>query len=235
MKTENELKKGFTLVELAICFVIIGLIIMGVLAGREMVRQSKIRSQITQLEDFERARNSFFLKYQQLPGDFDKAVQFWGGATQNGNNNGSISWEEGFFWNHLSLAGLIKGTYAVFDGSYGNAIPGVNVPRGDFSNDSCILASSNTLDSNLLEGYILAKYESATGCGDFLLTPEEAYSIDIKMDDGKPLKGRIIANDGIPDGTEPCYTLTADSNDSEYKIDLDSVGCSVTYLFRGKL
>ncbi len=62
-------KSGFTLIELSIVLVIIGLIIGGVLVGKDLIKAAEIRSTIGQYEKYKTAVNTFKLKYSGLPGD----------------------------------------------------------------------------------------------------------------------------------------------------------------------
>ena len=61
--------KGFTLIELSIVLVVIGLIIGGILVGQDLIQAAETRSQITQIEKYNAAVNTFRLKYNCLPGD----------------------------------------------------------------------------------------------------------------------------------------------------------------------
>ena len=69
---------GFTLIEVSIVLVIIGLLAGGVLVGRDLIEAAKIRQQITQIEQFKAAVNTFRAKYNALPGDllFTQATAF---------------------------------------------------------------------------------------------------------------------------------------------------------------
>ena len=123
-------KHGFTLVELSIVLVIIGLIVGGVLTGRDLIKAAEIRAQISQIEKYQTAVNTFKLKYGYLPGDIpDPTASAFGFAARGtlpgeGNGDGIIGgyccggeagWvmfgEPLMFWVDLSKAGLIEGSF----------------------------------------------------------------------------------------------------------------------------
>ena len=90
-----ERKTGFTLIELSIVLVIVGLIVGGVMVGRDLIEAGKIRSQITQISDIETQINTFKLKYNCLPGDCANATDIIGATyakytIRNGNGDGLI-------------------------------------------------------------------------------------------------------------------------------------------------
>ena len=123
---------GFTLIELSIVLVIIGLIVGGVLVGRDMIRAAELRSIVTDVERYKTAVFTFQEKYNALPGDMADATSIWGVAsggcpngarsgtqTCDGDGNGQVMpWvpEVFLFWQHLSNAGLIAGQFSGVDG-----------------------------------------------------------------------------------------------------------------------
>lgn len=151
--------KGFSLVELSIVLVILGLLVGGILAGQSLIRASELRAVTTEQQRYRTATYAFRDKYFKLPGDFDRATEVWGTAaacpgdytqpstdrsTCNGNGDGllsasstaSVGNERFRYWQHLANAGLIEGTYTGVSGS-GSAtnhhVRGQNVPASKLS------------------------------------------------------------------------------------------------------
>lgn len=77
---------GFTLVELSIVLVIIGLLIGGILVGRDLIKTAELRAYVSQLEKYSTAVNAFKLKYNCLPGDCASANSYGLGSNGNGNS-----------------------------------------------------------------------------------------------------------------------------------------------------
>lgn len=79
---------GFTLIELSIVLVVIGLIVGGVLVGQDLIKAAEVRSQISQIEKFNTAANTFKLKYGGLPGDIPEPHASGFGFVARGSNRG---------------------------------------------------------------------------------------------------------------------------------------------------
>lgn len=77
-------RSGFTLIELSIALVVIGLIVGGILVGQDLIKSAEVRAQITQIEKFNSAVNTFHGKYNSIPGDMNVNL-----ATQFGFNVGT--------------------------------------------------------------------------------------------------------------------------------------------------
>jgi prepilin-type N-terminal cleavage/methylation domain-containing protein len=102
---------GFTLVEIAIVLVIIGLLIGGVLKGQAMIQNAKVKRVAKQMDELRAAVMSFYDKYGQYPGD-ENIAAIPPGADAEGNANGQIAGAEVFeVYRDLQLAGLISGVY----------------------------------------------------------------------------------------------------------------------------
>lgn len=147
------MRYGFSLVELSIVLVILGLLTGGILAGQSLIRAAELRAIPTEYQRYDAARYSFRDKYMGLPGDISNATRFWGDnnaacadaaipngtpGTCNGNADGiltaplaaSATGERFQFWTQLALAGLIEGTYTGLAGGSSNhhVVPGTNTP-----------------------------------------------------------------------------------------------------------
>jgi len=115
-------QQGFTLIEIAIVLVIIGLLLGGVLKGQELITSARVRNLISTQDGIKAAYFGFLDRYRALPGDYTTATTNISGASQNGNGNGrvesagavvggSVPQENILAWEHISRAGFINGTY----------------------------------------------------------------------------------------------------------------------------
>lgn len=154
---------AFSLVELSIVLVILGLLTGGILSGQSLIRASELRAVTTEYQQYMAAVQSFRDRYMALPGDIRNATNFWGNATTgttggectsaattqgtgtqtcNGNGDGTLNGtgnNEIFrFWQHLANAGLIEGTYTGIrgpeTGTTHHMLFGINIPKSRVSN-----------------------------------------------------------------------------------------------------
>lgn len=108
---------GFTLVEIAIVLVVIGLLLGGVLKGQELILNSQIRNAISEFNNVASARFAYQDRYRQIPGDDPTADDRWSGASEgDGNRLIDGDWtdtadgdEPGIFWEHLRNDSLVSG------------------------------------------------------------------------------------------------------------------------------
>lgn len=214
------MRAAFSLVELSIVLVILGLLTGGILTGQNLIRAAELRSVSTEFQTYQAAVNTFRDKYFALPGDMPNATDFWGAAgcpatagsgteTCSGNGDGVINaapaasnyGEHYTFWQHLANAGLIEGNYTGMagGGALTHHVIGENSPRGKLGNSGWNADTEDSAGSGMTFAY---DYGNTLMYGapaanwwahGKLLVPEEAWNIDTKMDDGKPGTGSIIA------------------------------------------
>ncbi len=116
----GTLSKGFTLIEIAIVLVIIGLLLGGVLKGQELITGARVRNLISQQDGIKAAFFGFQDRYRALPGDYAAASTNINGVTITGDGNGRIegpnaagTYETLLAWNHLTAAGFLNGSYTL--------------------------------------------------------------------------------------------------------------------------
>lgn len=101
-------RQGFTLVEIAIVLVIIGLLLGGILKGQELINNAKVRAIADRQNSLKVAWFSFIDRYQALPGDYIDASTYIKGAGK-GNGDGRIAVEESVLsLQHMSVAGYLR-------------------------------------------------------------------------------------------------------------------------------
>ena len=180
-------ESGFTLVEIAIVLVIIGLLLGGILKGQEMITQAKIKNVINDFNGVTAAVNSYQDRYRALPGDdFNAAGRWASNSAQSGSGNGQFDspacfyndipaappamHECNLFWWHLRLGGFVPGSVTPVAASglqppnATNGIIGVQTSGMGFTSN--IVCTSNLPD-------------------------KIAIAVDTQMDDGTPGAGEV--------------------------------------------
>lgn len=225
---------GFTLLELAIILVIIGLLVASGTAGRHFIRQAELKSIVQSMENYNTSLHTFRDKYASWPGDMPNATEFWGtgaagvcpNATCNGDGNdriigdtGGPNQNEGYrAWQHLALAEVIHGNFDGLGRGAGNeAIIGENVPKSPRVEGGYFLHYWGIPDK--ANALTFGAAQAGTYNAGAVLSPDDAYAIDSKMDDGLPRVGNVWAMGN--GGAGSCYTASA------YNLSEDTIQCAL--------
>jgi prepilin-type N-terminal cleavage/methylation domain-containing protein len=234
MKQNLKRNAAFSLVELSIVLVIIGLLVGGVLAGKSLIRSAELRSVTTEADKLMTAIGIFRNQYRYLPGDILNASNHWPGET-NGNGNGIIeAFERALIWRHLYLGGYLP---IPFTGIAGTIVPDVNFPGTKIKNTAFFLmyhitgtlGGSSYLSLYPAAHYMLVGRAVMASVNSSFLTPTDALYVDTKADDGKPGLGKWIASGtpATPYGSANSCTLASSNTDytSDYKLTQDTISC----------
>jgi len=198
MRKSNQ--SGFTLIEIAIVLVIIGLLLGGVLKGQELITSARVRNLISQQDGIKAAFFGFQDRFRAYPGDYASANSTLkcpkGASCWNGNGNGIIQsdavpitvagvasevHEEILAWMHLASAGFLNGSYTM---ETGDPIPSdTNNPKNPYNiflqlKYDGVYADTTAPPPN--------KHNLKTGAQ----VPVEIISeVDRKIDDGNGIRG----------------------------------------------
>jgi prepilin-type N-terminal cleavage/methylation domain-containing protein len=161
MKTRAA-QGGFTLVEIAIVLVIIGLLLGGILKGQELITSARVRNLADQASAVQAAYYGFVDRYHAIPGDMLKSqvcgaigtVPGWTGCPTNGPGGDGDSDIENFseaaaVWAHLTGARFLQGSYtgtATTEPTY-IATPNEQAPRNPWGGFLLLARTDDYLDS----------------------------------------------------------------------------------------
>ena len=199
---------GFGLVEIAVTLVIIGLMIGGVLKGLDLIESARLKTVLSQVNDYRLAVSSFIDRYDALPGDYHEAKDYIDSDLKNGNNSGTIDGdgldvasEALSFWSHLSRSNLISrpGTPP----NSGNAGFGKGAPPAKIGGGFTI--QYRPAEDMPGHWFVLGE-ENGSKNDKSSLTPLQAMNLDKKADNGDPNSGRIRVKEGSDTLKGKCIT-----------------------------
>jgi len=187
----KRMQEGFTLVEIAIVLVIIGLLLGGILKGQEMITQAKIKNVIADFSGISAAYHGYQDRYRAVPGD-DAGAGRWAGISFVGDGDGVLKGtynsptatdESRLWWEDLRRSGFITGT--------GNAQP-LNAANGMIGVQTGDAAVPPAVPGRVLSSATPDGFAGLIICSANL--PDKiAIATDTQMDDGQPAAGSVRA------------------------------------------
>ena len=190
---KHQGQAGFTLVEIAIVLVIIGLLLGGILKGQEMITQAKIKNVVADFSGISAAYYGYQDRYRAIPGDDLNAATRWTTPTAAtaGNGNGVVEGtynaacatavvETCQWWDHLRRAGFVSGTGLTQPYNAATGILGVQTGNG-----AATVAPTMGTAAGGTGGFSGLIVCSAN------LPDKIAIAVDTQMDDGNPQTGTV--------------------------------------------
>lgn len=210
----RKAQSGFTLVEIAIVLVIIGLLLGGVLKGQELIENGRVKNAANDMNGIVAAYNSYLDRYRKVPGDDGPVANLtargtaWVGMAA-GNNNGILDVNAGqtftgggegaTFFRHLRASGFITGNPADVGV---NALP-VNAWGGRLG-----------VINVAVQGRVAARVMVCLGS----VPGKAAAALDVQLDDGRPDNGSFRATEGANNVVPGGGAATAYSEDQTYTV-----------------
>ena len=236
-------QQGFTLVEIAIVLVIIGLLLGGILKGQELINSARVRNLADTATGVQAAYYGFIDRYRRIPGDWSGT-----GATQaigvtiasGGDNNGRIDNDVGgaanyvepnAIWVQLAAAGFIQGAYPDDDANTAPDTENGRSPMNAFNN---VMIMGRTAD--FLGAPPAPRLNLIMGSG---IPVDVMRELDLKLDDGRPDAGDLRrAVDGatgalfgaIAESEATCSVADAGGN-LIWNVRGDAQLCNAAFLF----
>lgn len=230
--------RGFTLVELAIVLVVLGLVASGIVGGKALIHQAELQSIVRDVNNIKTSIKAFRLQYQAFPGDFARASDYWGvwaadDATGIADGNGNGHWEEWicyegiFAWAQMQKAGIITGHYS--STSHTGVRFGEQAYPSRIANTGYNLCWHHPFSNVAGDAFNFITYGSLWE-DDYLyggaLIAEDAWNIDSKMDDGMAGEGQIYGVRGW-DYSEGCSDGEWGDKPTTYLLDDTTNKCAL--------
>jgi len=182
-------QSGFTLIEIAIVLVIIGLLLGGVLKGQELINSAKVKNLAADFKNIPVFIYGYQDKFKALPGDDALAASHvsggtlatTGGTVGNGvidgdwESSGTLTTESALFWQHVRLAGLAPGPTTTAAADYW--------PKNTIGGNIGITNAANTPITDLKGSFVI--------CSDNI-PGKFAKQLDTTLDDGTTTTGSLM-------------------------------------------
>ncbi|HXZ96407.1 MAG TPA: prepilin-type N-terminal cleavage/methylation domain-containing protein, partial [Burkholderiales bacterium] len=225
---------GFTLIEIAIVLVIIGLLLGGVLKGQELITSARVRNLIAQQDGIKAAYFGFQDRYRALPGDYPGALANANipnvAATLGGNGDGQIlntagANEQTIAWTHLSHAGFLTGSYNMATAT--DAVAQANTPSNSY-NAFLQIIYDNNYDVQVGDPAATSRHNLKAGNQ---VPVEILTEVDRKIDDADPGRGTFRSSEYLGAGTAPTVATCADLTNGVWLTTGGQTNCGGASLF----
>ncbi len=231
---------GFTLIELSIVLVTIGLIVAGIVGGRSLIHSVRLMGVVTDVNKYNTLFFTFEDYYGYRPGDLPNAKSYWpddsryvGFATSNGNGDHKIeSSSEGYLvWQHLYLSDMLPKEYSG-TATNNEAVLNVNVPESSLSGGGYFFGfdGSQILGSTVNGNFLgFGSIRTNDYLDNAIVSVPDAEKIDRKMDDGAPFTGKVLTRKG-QDTAVACITGSGAS--ATYVLSVADVACRMAFVLK---
>lgn len=216
---KNKSTKGFTLYEVAIIVTISAILIFGVLKGQELIKRAGLHKVMKEVGNYRAAIATYHVAYDYYPGDDPNAASYFD-TVSNGNGDDNIDWSSESYNADFAIieGGLMPLQLAehIEDSSVTHRISAFKNSRYH-SPTTCAALDNDEIGLNCHQ---LGSALRANAAG---LLPRDHYIIDSKLDDGKPLSGKIRFRIILD------VTSTSCGDSTGYFLDKEEAGCNLTY------
>ena len=248
MKSRKQ--SGFTLVEIAIVLVVIGLLLGGILKGQQLINSARVRNLADQNSGVQAAYYGFVDRFRNLPGDMgcNAAVTNVGAAVSpdncttvvGGDANGRIDTipEAGAVWAHLSAAGFLTGTFTGITAdatTYRTGVASQRVPANAFQGPIMLAHTPDYLEGNARGTITRLAYSFGGNIPVPLLR-----DLDQKLDNGTAGTGVLRSAAETTDGTAGVFGAVSDYvigggddcvNTDAWNVDSANQTCNAIFLY----
>jgi type II secretory pathway pseudopilin PulG len=213
---------AFSLIELSIVIIILGLLAVGVMGGMGMVRTAKVNGIIREYMNIKTALNSFYIELSRLPGDINRDGRIL--RDEGGGINENIE-----FWRELSYYELMGDLYYKPNNdddsgsNSSNIIIGTTIPASKYDRKAGWYMEY--VDSVKMNRLLLVGFDNSNRIP--MVSSRDAKNVDIKIDDGKVLEG-IVHGVEVNIGEDGCM-----DDNIDYSIGDDKGKCVLAFYEEG--